>query len=178
MSRENTPEKIAVAELVNRIRNGDMETKLAALAEAANVGPAAIVPLAEVMAGDDKVAMRGAQEAIRRIAWASGHDSSSARKASAELVRLIGSDRPRSVRSDAMMLLRCVGGAEAVNPLAAQLSDSELGEEARMALERIPHKSAEAALRKALSMAPESAKGAIQQSLRHKARSMRNIGVS
>src|ERR1041385_4622862 len=108
----------SVEELVNRIRTGDTETRMTALVDAPSVGPPAIVPLSDIMSGEDKAAARAAQEAIRRIAYSSGKSGSSAKAATLELVKVIGKDRPRGVRSDALFLLRQIGTAEAATPLA------------------------------------------------------------
>jgi hypothetical protein len=59
-----------------------------------------------------------------------------------------------------------IAGEEAVEPVAALLAHKELGEDARMALERLPGEKATATLQAALASADEAAKPALAHSLR------------
>jgi hypothetical protein len=63
-------------------------------------------------------------------------------------------------------MLSEIGDDKAVDPLAALLTDKDLREDARAALQRIPGKKSLAALKAALATAPEDYKPAIAVSLR------------
>jgi HEAT repeat protein len=173
----NSPNDTSVETLLGRIRTGDKDAKAAAVGDAAAAGVGAILPLADVMAGDDPMAARAAQESLHRIAYHCGGKGGDAKAASQNLVKLIGKDRPRKVRVDALHLLGFVAQPDAIRAIAAQLADPDVREDARMSLERIPGKQSEAALRQALKTAPADCQSAIQQSLRHKKRNFRDIGV-
>lgn len=162
---------------IARVKTGDEAAREAALGDAPKLPPSAIVPLAELMAGEDLGAGRAAQEGLRRIAYASMSNGTHEAVA-AELVKLIGPGHPRAVRSDALMMLGFCGSAAAVAPIAALLEDADIREDARMALERIPHPAAARALRAALRRVPADYRPAIQQSLRHKSLRLTAVGRS
>ncbi|MGC8667283.1 MAG: HEAT repeat domain-containing protein [Chthonomonadales bacterium] len=162
---------------IERIRTGDEAAREAALADAPKLPATAVVPLARVMGGDDLGAGRAAQEGLRRLAYASMSNGTHAAVA-AELLKVIGPDYPRAVRSDALMLLGCCGGGAAVPPISALLEDADIREDARMALERIPDPAAARALKAALKRVPQEYRPAIRQSLRHKSMRLSAAGRS
>ena len=143
-------------------------------------GVDAIVPLSHMMTGEDRVAGKAAGEELNRVVHHAARPGASAeaKAASMQLVKLIGKETPRMVRSEALRLLGLVAGAEAVPAIAAQLSDTDIREDARMALERIPGRAAEAALRGALKTTPADYHPAIQQSLRHRSVKFREVGIA
>jgi hypothetical protein len=65
-------------------------------------------------------------------------------------------------------MLSEIGGRNSIEPIAALLSDRELREDARMVLQRIPSRTALAALKAALEAAPDDFKLNIAQSLRQR----------
>ena len=65
-------------------------------------------------------------------------------------------------------MLSEIAGTNSVEPVAGLLKNDELREDARMVLERIPAKSAVAALKAGFEAAPEDFKPNIAQSLRNR----------
>jgi hypothetical protein len=59
-----------------------------------------------------------------------------------------------------------IAGEEAVQPVAALLGDADVGDDARMTLERLPGDKATAALQAALATAADTKKSALAHSLR------------
>ena len=171
------PDRVAPDVLIGKIKDGDMEAKLAAVAESPKAGPAALVPLSEVLSGSDPIATRAAQESIRRIAYEAGRSKDESKAAAQHLASLISKDRPRNVRVEALRMLGIVGGGESVKAIAAQLSDPDIRDDARMALERIPDRAAEKALADSLRTVAADYRPAIEQSLRHKRLRLREIGI-
>ena len=100
-----------------------------------------------------------------------------ARSAAAQLLQLAAPGNPRLVRADALELLGIVGGDAEVKPLAELISDREVGEDARMALERIPGKAAEEALKAAGKTSDSSRRVAIDLSLRHRKMRRSELGT-
>ncbi len=162
---------------IQRIKTANEAGREEALADAPKLPATSVVPLAQVMGGDDLGAGRAAQEGLRRLAYASMSNGTHEAVA-AELVKVIGPDHPRAVRSDALMLLGFCGGSSAVAPIAALLEDADIREDARMALERIPDPAATRALKAALKRVPADYRPAIQQSLRHKSMRLSAAGRS
>lgn len=169
----------AVLRLIAAIKGDDEDARWAAADKAAEAGPAAIVPLAEVMAGPDPAAAKAAGVAMGRIVHASGRPGAggAASQAADELVRLIGPDRPRNVRSEALRYLGFIGGTAQADAIAAQIADTDIREDARMALQRIPGQAAERALQKAKREGPLDYADAIDRSLSDRKTTMREAGI-
>lgn len=171
-------EKISIEDWVTAIRAGDDAARWAS-AEIAPQDPAqAVGPLGQIMQGKDPAAAKAAAYALQRIAHAAGQpdaDKDERHNVANELLKLARADNARSVRSDALMYLGLIGAGEQVQQIQALLADTDAQEDARRALERIPGREAERALADA-HVAP-SYSAAIQQSLRHRKRGMREIGV-
>lgn len=171
----------AVASLLADIRHGDNAARQSAAVRAALVGTAAIVPLGLARGDGDLGAAKAASEAIQRIVHnASRPGAAEERQAAArQLVALTDARHPREVRADALRLLGIVGGPTEVVAIADLLHVPALREDARMALERIPAPSAEAALRNAARTVPADYRPAIAQSLRSRsrARQPREVGL-
>ncbi len=169
----------AVSSLIAAIKGGDEDARWAAAEKAAEAGPAAIVPLADVMAGPDPAAAKAAGVAMGRIVHASGRPGAGdgASQAADELVRLIGPGRPRNVRSEALRYLGFIGGAAQADAIAARIADTDIREDARMALQRIPGQAAERALLKAKREGPLDYGAAIDMSLRDRKTAMREAGI-
>lgn len=139
------------ATLLADIQSGDIEIRQRAVEQAPLIGTPIIVPLGQVMAGTDPAAAKAALEALRCVAHHAARPGATAerRNASRELVKLTRSSFPRHVRVEALYLLGCLAGSEAVPAMAALLQDKDIGVEARMALERVPGIAAHRALQKA-----------------------------
>lgn len=170
----------AVGSLLANIRHGDMAARQVAVRQAPLVGTPALSPLGEVLGSENPAAARAALEALQRIAHHAARPGAGAeaKAAAAQLVQLIGKEHPRQVRAEALYLLGLVGGAEAVPKIAAQMADPDVREEARMALERIPDRSAERALIGAMRTAPAEFRPALAQSLRHRRIKPREAGIA
>lgn len=169
-----------IEKFVARIQQKDPAIRLEAVLQATRVGAPAIAPLGRIIAGDDPGAAKAAGEALKRIAHhAARPDASVEKKAVAgELVRLITKDHPRATRLEALNLLGYVSGSEDVLAIAKQLTDRDVAEAARMALESIPDPAAASALQTALRTASDADRSGIQQSLRHKHAKWRDIGTA
>lgn len=134
---------------------------------AASAGPPAIVPVAALLTDPRTENARAARRALYRIVRQAGRPGgeADAKRAETELVALLKSPEGR-VRRTAIALLSEIGGDYAVAPLERSLADSEVREEARQALTRIPGSEATAALRRAHRSAPDAFRAALAESLR------------
>ncbi|MBM3493240.1 MAG: hypothetical protein FJX72_02795 [Armatimonadetes bacterium] len=159
------------ATLMADIRSGDAALRARAVEQATLVGTSLIVPLGNAAGGTDPAAARAAIEALRRVAHHCARPkAASERKAAVrELVKLTTAASPRHVRVEALYLLGFVGGADATGALGGLLTDASIGEEARLALERIPGPASDRALRRALTASDDSIRRAVEQSLEARA---------
>lgn len=169
----------ALFALLLAIQGQDREARAKAIEKATSVGTRAIVPLGGICSGPDRGAAKAAGEALRRIVHhAARPGAASERKAAAmQLLRMIRTQWPRQQRVEALYLLGLIGGSESVAAIAAQMKDPDVGEEARMALERIPGSTATRALQQALRTASADLRPAVEQSLKHRIRRMREVGI-
>ncbi len=159
-----------VKEFIAKIRDENADVRYAAWKSAGPMGAAAVAPLGELVANENKGVAKAASEALRTIAnHASRPDAAAERKAvSAELVRLLADGKPHVTRVKALEFLALAGDDECVPPIARLLADEKLREDARRALERIPGKASVQALMEALKTAPEEFRPAIIHSLAQK----------
>lgn len=167
-----------VESLVANIQHGDTKLRYAAVSQATLVGTSAIPPLGKIYGDDDPAAAKAALEALTSITHHAARPGAKkeAQQASTQLIRLLGKEQPRHVRADAIKLLGCVGGKEASTALATLLADTDIREDARMALERISDSSAESALTRAARTCPADYRPAIDQSLAHRKRKWGTAG--
>lgn len=170
----------ALGSFMSQIRHGDALARASAIAEAHLVGTPAIIPLGETLGDENPAAAKAANYALEAVVAHAGRPGAreEADAATRSLLTLTERKYPWRVRSAAIHLLGLIGGRAAVPTLERLLADSEVRDEARMALERLPDRSAEAALRRAMAAAPEEFRAAIQQSLRHKRSTSRTIGIA
>jgi hypothetical protein len=168
-----------VASLLANIRFGDGPARAAAVKHAALIGTEALLPLGMVYAGADLAAGRAASEAMKRIAFNAGRPGAEAeaKAAADQLLQLASPNYPRGVRADALELLGVVGGEAETKPLAALIDDKDVGEEARMALQRIPGKASDEALRSAARRCSGDRRAAIELSLRHRRQKRSDLGT-
>jgi len=157
-----------VADLIAKIRDKDPKVRAEARDNAGNVGAPAVKPLAEVMTDPDFEVAREAERALWKIVRYAGRPKADGERKAvvAELIPLLGDSQPVRVKREAMWMLSEIAGDEAVAPVAGQLSDKELREDARMVLERLPGQRSLAALQMSLKTVPEEFKINIAQSLR------------
>jgi HEAT repeat protein len=158
----------AVNKLLAGIKDADDKVRTEAWLSAGEVGAQGVIPLAETMVDDDLEVARAAKRALWKIVRHAGRAGAAKEKRAvvAELVVLLGNNHPVSVRREVIWMLSEIGGRNAITPIARLITNPELREDARMALERIPTKRALQALRYRFKNAPEDFKPNIAQSLR------------
>jgi HEAT repeat protein len=122
------------------------------------------------MTDNDPEVARAAIRGLWKLVRHAGRPKAGAERKAvrAELVTLLGDDQPVSVRREVLWMLSEIGGRKSVGAIAALLSNRQLREDARMALQRIPNKKALAALKEAMDTAPDDFKPNIAQSLRQR----------
>jgi len=161
-------ENKAVGELLAGIRNASDKVRTEAWLNAGKAGAPAVKPLAAVMTDSDLEVARAATRALWRLvrdaAWPRANKQKQA--VEIELIGLLGDKNPVSVRREVLWMLSEIGGRNSIKAVARLLKNSELREDARMALERIPAKGATAALQAGFEAAPEDFKANMAQSLR------------
>ncbi|MHC4583567.1 MAG: HEAT repeat domain-containing protein [Planctomycetota bacterium] len=159
-----------VYNLMSGIRDDDAKVRTEAWQSAGQVGAPAVKPLARVMTNKDLEVARAAKRGLWKVVRHAGRPGAGKMKGevSDRLVELLGDDQPVPVRREVLWMLSEIGNRKSVKSIAALLSDAELREDARMALQRIPTKAALAALRAALINATDDFKLNIAQSLRQR----------
>ena len=169
--------KGGVYNLMSGIRDDDASVRTKAWQSADKVGAPAVKPLARVMTNKDLEVARAAKRGLWKIVRHVGRPKSGNKKRAVigKLVELLGDDQPVPVRREVLWMLSEIGDRNAIEPMAALLSNEELREDARMALQRIPTKAALAALRAALKAAPDDFKLNIAQSLRQRGAKVRGL---
>jgi HEAT repeat protein len=157
----------SVDDLVNRIRSEDDDIRGEAWQNAGPAGAPAIKPLAALMTDPHFEIARSARRAIWNIVHHAGRPKAG-REATAvekELIALL--DHPAlHVRREVLWMLSEIAGNDAVQPMARFLTDPELREDARCALQRIPGKASLSALQRAMKTVPEDFRYALAESLR------------
>jgi len=163
-------EPLTVDALIAMIKDGSDKIRAEGWARAGKVGAAAVKPLAAVMtSGDaDREVALSARRALWEIVHYVGRPGGEKQCAAAlpELHGLLADAWPEALRREVLWMLSEIGGAESVPAVAACLKSSELLEDARCALERIPGEVSLAALEEALTAVPEKYRNNIAQSLR------------
>ena len=134
------------------ITGPDGEARRVAFEQAAQYGAETVVPLGQILGGQDRAAARAAHLALQAIVAHAGRPGAEAeaQAVSAALIGLLRSDQPTAAKRLEIPLLGLIGGDAAVPVLAELLADRELGEPARQALHRIPGPVAAQALLQAL----------------------------
>ena len=160
----------AVDELIAKIKDSSPEVRTQAWLGAGGVGAAAARPLSEVMTDQDLEVARAAKRALWKIVHHAGRPGAQDEKraVASELVGLLDENPPVPVTREILWMLSEVGQREAVQPMAHLLTNGDLREDARMALERISGRRSLAALRTAFEAAPDDFKSNIAQSLRRR----------
>jgi len=162
--------KKAVDKLIAGIRDDDDKVRAEAWLGAGKVGAAAVKPLAKVMTDKEFEVARAAKRGLWKIVRYAGRPGAGNEKRAVvgELINLLGDEQPVPVRREVLWMLSEIGDRKSIKPIAALLSNRELREDTRMVLQRIPSKSALAALKDGLKAAPEDFKLNIAQSLRQR----------
>lgn len=156
-----------IDELIKRIASDDDEVRTAAWLSAGDIGAPAVEPLAGLMTDTSMEIGRAAKRGLGRIVRHCGRPGADAERqaVSSELVGLLDK-QPAGVRREMLWMLSEIGGDDCVGSIASLLTDSELREDARMALERIPGDASLDALKTAFDGAPADFKPNFAESLR------------
>lgn len=154
-------------ELIAQLKSADDAVRGAAWQGASPVGAAAIQPLAALMSDENFETARTARRALAVIVRHAGRPGGrqEARAVAAQLAALL-SAHPVAVRREALWLLSEIGDNDAVAPMAKLLDDSDLRDDARATLLRIPGRKSTAALTAAFERCPDDFKFALADSLR------------
>jgi hypothetical protein len=153
--------------LIANIQSTDDTVRAAARDGAGPVGAKAMTPLARLAVGaEDLEVARAAGRAMQNIVYYAGRPGAAdeAKAVAAELIKLLNVKQPQ-FRRNVLWMTWQIAGDEATDPVASLLDDAEVGEDARMCLERLPGDKATAALRARLAAAPAAEKPALAHSL-------------
>jgi hypothetical protein len=155
-------------DLLEKIQSEDPAIRTQAIVDAPQVGPSAVVPAGELMTHENIEVGRAAKRAVWNIVRHSGVPGSgnTAPAVAAELLALLSKLSATEPKREVLWMISEVGGEEAVDPVAAYLANTDLREDARMCLERIPGEVSLAALQTAFDKSPEDFKSNLAQSLR------------
>jgi hypothetical protein len=163
-------ESLTVDALIAKIKDRSDKVRAEGWSNAGKAGAAAVKPLAAVMTSGevDLEVARAARRALWRIVHYAGRPGGE--KECAEVLQefqgLLADAWPEALRREVLWMLSEIGNAENVPAMAACLKSSELLEDTRCALTRIPGEESLAALKEALLTVPEKYRNNIAQSLR------------
>ena len=159
-----------VKTLIAGIKDDDPKVRTKAWQSAGQVGAPAIKPLAKLMSSEELEVARAAKRGLWKIVRHAGRPKAGGMKRAVinKLVELLDDEQPVPVRREVLWMLSEIGNRNSIKPMAALLSDKDLREDARMALQRIPNRAAMAALRAGFKEAPDDFKPNIAQSLRQR----------
>ncbi|MCA1597026.1 MAG: FG-GAP-like repeat-containing protein [Chloroflexi bacterium] len=164
---------VDISDFISKLTSGDGGVRYTAWSGAGPAGSAAVVPVGDLMASPDKGVVKAARGALETIASYSTRPGAilEAEAVSQQLLKLAAPGRPIAVRVEAIHLLGFTAGRRSVPGLARLLSDPDVRDEARMALEQIPGGASLSALKRAVNSSPSDFQPALQQSIGN--RSMR-----
>lgn len=154
--------------LLKLIQSADDTERAGARDRAGIVGAAAVAPLAKLAVEAENLEVaRAANRAIQNIVYHAGRPGAAdeAKAVTAALVGLLGTKHAQ-FRRDVLWMIWQIGGEDAAEPVARLLDDAEVGDDARMCLERLPGARATELLRARLASAPEAQRPAVAHSLR------------
>ena len=158
-----------IQSLIDRIKNPDDAISGAAWQSAGPYGAAAVKPLAGLMGDGNFELARKSKRALYLVVRHAGRPRAGEEQQAVEreLIVVVGSG-PSRVRRDVLWMLSEIGSTDAVEAMAALLTDQELREDARCARTGLPEPGAVTALKAAFATAPEDFKFALAESLRQR----------
>lgn len=159
-----------VTSLLAEIISDDPEVRTEAWVGAGEIGPAAIPPLVELMSHPNVESARAAKRAVWKIVRTSSRPGADAEREAVEkaLIETVKKEGTYAVISELLRMLPEIGGDAAVPAIVARLTDVNLREDARTALERIPGEASLGALVQAFVDVPVDFKPAVARSLRNR----------
>ena len=157
-------------ELITRIQDKDDKVRAAAVLKAGEVGAVAVRQLAGLMVSGEMEVARAAKNALWHIVRHAGRPDADIERKSvvSELLPLCGDRQSAAVRREVLWMVSEIAGDEAVGVISPLLTNKDLREDARMALQRLPGTKSLAALAAALPAAPEDFRPSIAVSLRQR----------
>jgi HEAT repeat protein len=163
----NSAQAQSASDLVGRLKSKDDDVRGDAWQNAGPAGAAAVGPVAALWTDPDFEVARSAKRAVWNIVHYAGRPGAAkeGKAVEAALLPLVGHSAT-AVRRETVWMLSEIGGNDSVEPLAGLLSDREVRDDARCALERLPGNRAVKALQGALKTAPEEFRYALAESLR------------
>jgi HEAT repeat protein len=162
-------QELTVTELVQSLRSDDAMTRTDAWLSAGEVGAPAIAPLADLMVKGELETSRAARRGLWKIVRTIGAPGVSAQDKRAVLEALEGllkNGKDVAVRREVLWMLSEIADGEMARWIEPFLTDFDLREDARCAIERIPGPESLAILKGALDKVPDDFKMNIVQSLR------------
>lgn len=168
IAQDSSPGK-RIENLISGLKSSDETASASACESAAEYGASAVRPLAFTMAEAQFEVARRCKRALQRIVHHAGRPGAGTEAAAVEtkLLPLISQTTfPVQVRRDLLWLLSEIGTARAVQPVADLLADTDLREDARCVLIRMPQPEAATALKHALGAGPEDFTIALADALR------------
>jgi HEAT repeat protein len=161
----------SVDSLIERLKSDNPDVRTEAWLSAGEVGAPALKPLAQLAARAEQEVRRASQRAMWKIVRHVG-DPAAPEKQKTEVVQglleLLAEGEPDSIRREVLWMLSEIAGDESVEPIASFLKNTELREDARMVLDRIPGDKSVSALKTALAQTNDDFKHNIAQSLRRR----------
>ena len=164
--------------LISDIQASDPHVRTTAWQAAGEVGAVAVQPLAKVAEEGEMEISRAAKRAMWQIVRHVGRPGGESKEKDAvvsELVVLLSGTQSIPVRREVVRMISEIGGDESVSAVSSLLSHSDLREDARMTLERIPGAESLNALKSALKSAPQDLKPNLAQSLRARGEEVKGI---
>lgn len=128
-----------VDDLVSALSGDNNAARMDAAKNAGPIGPAAIERVGKLVASEDYLVARASKLALERIVAAAGAPGADTRaQTSRELIKLAQPEMQGATRREAIHLLGWIGGPDNVTAIAELLTDPDIADGARMALQRIP----------------------------------------
>ncbi len=164
-------DEITLDQILEMIKGSDENARAEAWQSAGPLGAAAVKPLAGLISHEEIEVSRAGKRAVWLIVRHVGRPGNDdARKAvEAELCGLLGDDQPVVIRREVLWMLSEIGGdvaVDAIREIPDILEDTDLRDDARCAVQRIPTVYALQTLKDGLEAAPDDYQPALAQSLR------------